>query len=164
MPVTDTNHWLPIINGALLKIGLPMAAALDDATWGAIDRFENVAKQVFRSFVWGFATKYASLTANSQANQPVHGWTYAYTIPEDCQRIIDIHNTKDLRQPKSRFCICNNMLLTNATPCYARYVGYIADCALWPADFADAVSALLAAQKLLQDVFWDGSSARRTFD
>ncbi len=139
----DTKHWLPIINGALFKIGLPPAETLEDASWGGLTRFESVAKQVFRTFPWGFAQKYAVLETNS--NLPSFGWNYAYTFPTDYIRLIDIHTNKDLRSFKCRYCISNGVILANVNPCYARYVAYIDDAANWPYDFADAVSALLAA-------------------
>ena len=143
MASTDEFHWLPIINGALYKIGLPPAADLKDVTWGGVERFESVAKQVFRTFPWGFAQQYATLVANT--NVPSFGWEYAYTFPENYLRIIDIHTDKDLRAHKCRYCISNGVILANVSPAYARYVAYIKDAEKWPLDFADAVSSLLAA-------------------
>ena len=141
---TDTYNRLPVINGALLKIGLPPAQDYNDATWGAIDRFESVAKQVFRTYAWGFAQKYATLTPNTSM-LPTFGWSYAYTFPSDYLRLIDIHTHHDLRSYKCRYCISNGVILANVNPCYARYVAYIEDASKWPLDFADAVSSLLAA-------------------
>jgi len=141
---TDTNHWLPVINGALYKIGLPPSQDINDVTWGGVERFESTAKQVFRTFPWGFAQKYVDL-AVSPSMKPAFGWEYGHSFPADYLRVIDVHTNMDLRSHKCRYCIANGGIYTNVDPCYLRYVAYIADTEKWPLDFADAVSALLAA-------------------
>lgn len=135
---------LEIINNALMKCGLPLAASLTETDWNASVVFETVAKQALRSFPWGFATRFASLSANT--NRPAHGFAYAYTLPTDCLRIVDVRQHDDLRAPKGRFVVSGKLLYANISPCNARYVACDLEPANWPDDFCDAVSCKIAAE------------------
>lgn len=135
---------LTIMNRALLKTGLPPAAALEDINWNANMVFEDVAVELLRGFPWGFAQKYAVLPQSQK--KPVFGWNYSYDLPEDCLRVIDVHACNDLRAPKARYVISGRQLLCNVTPCNMRYVGKVLDPSLWSNDFADAVAARIACE------------------
>ena len=137
---------LGVINNALLKVGLPLAASLDDADWNAATIYTTVVKQYLRSFPWGFATKFANFTANQ--NVPAHGFSKAYTIPADCLRVVDVRCAGELRAPKARFVVSGKLLYANVTPCHARYVSdaSVDTPADWPDDFADAVACRIAAE------------------
>lgn len=134
---------LSLINAALMKCGLPLAASLQDADWGASDRFAAVADTLLRAHAWNFATKYAALT---KQGAPAHGWLAAYRLPTDCLRVLDVRPTQDLRGPQARFAVAGSALYCNCSPCNARYVARVADPGSWPADFADAVATRLAAE------------------
>lgn len=136
---------LGVINKALMKVGLPLAASLQDADWNATTAYESAVKQALRSFPWGFATKFANFQANQ--NVPAHGFSHAYTMPADCVRVIDVRQAEELRAPKARFVVSGRLVYANVTPCHARYVSseYVDTPANWPDDFADAVSCRIAA-------------------
>lgn len=136
---------LEIINNGLMKVGLPLAASLDDADWNASIIFDTVAKQALRSFAWGFATAYSKLTAASSA--PAHGFTYSYSMPTDCLRVLDVRAADDLRAPKARFSISGRLIYSNVSPCHVRYIKDLKSKPdEWPDDFADAVSCRIAAE------------------
>lgn len=135
---------LSIINAALMKVGLPLAASLTDCDWNASSIYDTVAAQVLRSFAWGFATRYAVLGRSVQ--EPAFGFQYAYTLPQECLRVIDVRCGEDLRSPRARFVLSENLLYANITPCNCRYVARILDPSVWPPDFADAVAARIAAE------------------
>ena len=135
---------LDVINNALMKCGLPLAASESEADWNAQSIFETVAKSALRSFPWGFATTFAVLTANS--NVAPHGFSHAYTIPADCLRVVDVRQHNDLRAPKGRFVVSGKLLYANVSPCNARYVRADLNPADWPDDFCDAVSCRIAAE------------------
>ncbi|MBQ9536617.1 MAG: hypothetical protein IJU79_02380 [Desulfovibrionaceae bacterium] len=144
---------LEIINNALLKVGLPLAATLDDADWNATIVYDTVAKQALRSFAWGFAMRYANLAVESSA--PNHGFTYKYGLPEAtedhpeyaCLRVLDVRASSDLRAPKARFAVAGLAIYTNVSPCHVRYIGdFSSKPNRWPDDFADAVSCKIAAE------------------
>ena len=46
---------LEIVNNALMKCGLPLAASLDDCDWNVQAIFEGVAGEVLRCHPWNFA-------------------------------------------------------------------------------------------------------------
>ena len=134
---------LSVINAALMKCGLPLAASLQDADWGASERFEDVVEQLLRAHAWNFATRYATL---AKQGLPEHGYTNAYELPSDCLRVLDVRPGQDLRSPQARFSVVGERLYSHASPCNARYVARVSDPADWPADFGDAVATRLAAE------------------
>lgn len=134
---------LSVINAALMKCGLPLAASLQDADWGASSRFDSVTEQLLRAHAWNFATAYAT---PGQSGTPAHGYLYSYPVPADCVRVLDVRAAEDVRAPQARFSVVGATLYTNATPCNLRYTKMVTDPADWPADFADAVATRLAAE------------------
>lgn len=134
---------LGIINKALLKCGLPMAAALNDCDWNAAFVFESASHECLRSFAWNFATDFQAL---KQQGQPSFGFTKAYALPEDCVRVIDVHCAHDLRSPKARYAIRGRSLYAQITPCYLRYITNSIPCEDWPPDFVDVVAARIATE------------------
>ncbi len=134
---------LGIINRSLMKCGLPLAAALDDCDWNAAFVFETCASECLRSFAWNFATRLAAL---SPAGAPACGFNRQYQLPEDCLRLIDVHNVMDARAPKCRFQISGKTLYTQAIPCWVRYISRDIPCEDWPPDFTDAVACRIALE------------------
>lgn len=67
---------LEVINNALMKIGLPLAATLADCDWNASTVYDLVVEQCLRSFNWGFAGRFATLAENTQ--MPAHGYEHSY--------------------------------------------------------------------------------------
>ena len=134
---------LGVINRALMKTGLPLAASENDCDWNAASIFEDVACELLRSHPWGFATRGATL---SREAEPGQGYNYSYKLPDDCLRAIDVRSQHDSRAPKGRFAIEGRRLLTNLYPANVRYVKKILDPGEWPLDFANAVAARLAVE------------------
>lgn len=135
---------LDVINAALMKVGLPLAADLNDCDWNASLIFDSVTEQALRSFAWGFASRYEVLKEAAQV--PAFGFHRAYLMPADCLRVIDVRCGTDLRSPKARFSISGKLVYANVSPCNCRYVGREMNPANWPNDFADAVAARIAAE------------------
>lgn len=135
---------LDVINAALMKVGLPLAADIGDADWNAASVFGPVADQVLRSFSWGFASRFAALRRAPDC--PASGFRHAYHLPQDCLRVIDARQHETLRAPRARFVVAGRMLHCNVSPCNCRYVCRLHDTELWPEDFADAVACRMAAE------------------
>ena len=89
---------LSVINAALMKCGLPLAASLQDADWGASSRFDSVTEQLLRAHAWNFATAYAT---PGQSGTPAHGYLYSYPVPADCVRVLDVRAAEDVRAPQA---------------------------------------------------------------
>lgn len=134
---------LTIINKALLRCGLPLAAALQDCDWNAAFVFDTCSKEVLRQFTWSFARKIAALQMNASAE---HGWRHSYNLPADCLRVVDVHCMSDMRTPKATYEIIAGKLCANVSPCYLRYVSSSIPVASYPIDFADAVAARIAVE------------------
>lgn len=135
---------LYLINKALLKVGLPLAATLDDCDWNARYVLENVAENQLRGFAWGFAQRF--VMPERLELEPTFGFNYAYMQPDDCIRVIDCRASRDLRSPKSRFAIQGRKIFTQASPLYLRYVTKDVPIEDWPPDFADAAAARIAVE------------------
>lgn len=135
---------LEIINHALLKVGLPLAAGLDDCDWNANFVFDAGAEQALRAHAWGFAQRLAVLERLAQA--PAFGFSHAYRMPEDCIRVVEVRPGNDLRSPRARFICQGRQVLTNAAPCNARYTARALDPEIWPADFANAAACKIACE------------------
>lgn len=135
---------LEIVNLALMKCGLPLAADLSEVDWNAQVCFEPVARQCLRSFPWGFATRFAKLQRG--ANPPIHGFKFSYALPDDCLRIVDVRQHEDLRAPRARYVVSGKQVHCNVTPCNARYIFDEPECENWPDDFSEAVACHVAAQ------------------
>lgn len=134
---------LTIINKALLKCGLPLAAAVKDCDWNASLIYDSCARELLRGFSWGFAQNFVSI---AQAGVPAHGFDHAYQLPADCLRVVDVHCVFDLRSPKARYVIQGKRLLTNVAPCYLRYISSSYGCESWPDDFCDALASRIAME------------------
>lgn len=143
-PRENTMDKLGIINMALMKAGLPLAASLEDCDWNAAARFDQIVEDALRGFPWGFAQKFETLARS--AAMPPHGFRFSYVLPSDCLRMIDIRCAHDLRAPKARYVISRDSLFANVAPCNARFVHAELNPARWTPDFADAVACRLAAE------------------
>ena len=80
-------------NSALNLIGASTISALTDDSKNARlcnQRYESVRDRVFRSHSWNCLTKRVQLAQDSTA--PVVEYSYAYTLPTDCLRVLKIHN------------------------------------------------------------------------
>lgn len=83
-----------IANSALLKLGEVVITSLDDddtkaaRTLAAI--FDMRRDALIRKFNWSFAMKRTTLSA--LASGPSWGYTYAYQMPADCLRVVQIND------------------------------------------------------------------------
>lgn len=136
---------LDILNRAMLKCGLPLAASLDDSDYNAVMVYDTCVEEALRAHPWSFARGYAMLTQVNTAGQ--HGNRYTYQLPEDYLRMIDCRQDSDQRSPRARDVErSGDYLLCNINPCFLRYTKKVTDVSKWPADIAEAVSALIAVK------------------
>lgn len=133
---------LEVINFALMKCGLPLAATLTECDYNAGLIFDNDALIDLESHAWGFAQKFAVL--EKAATPPLFGKQFAYLRPNDCVRLIDVRAEKNLRAPKGTFVKEGEKIYADVNPCYARYVWRCLDPTFWPAYFCDVVAAHIA--------------------
>lgn len=135
---------LGVINRALMKCGLPYAAAINDGDWHANDVYDDCVAEVLRAYNWGFAME---LVALNQTTTPVCGFTRGYVLPADCVRVVDARCCQDLRAPRLRHIqVRGHKLYCQQSPCYLRYITSAVTEEDWPPDFADAVACRIAME------------------
>lgn len=131
-----------IANGALILLGERRINSIDDTTKTAKlmkDRFDEIRDDLLRSHPWNFATKRASLDADSGA--PAWGFDYQYTLPSDSLRLIEVDNPN-----RYDYRVEERKILTNiGTPLLVAYTSQITDPTSMDVMFRQALSASLAA-------------------
>lgn len=131
-----------LCNDALGQIGSTFIAALDDGTFPAnlCNRFyPTVRDAVLRDHLWNFAMTRVSLARNASA--PVSEWTYGYTLPADCLRVVRLGLYDDIR-----WKIEGRNLVTNESSASILYIARIEDPNAWDTLFYQALATRLASK------------------
>lgn len=145
MPLTKVDTW----NMALGHLGNSNRVVLDTDTTTAAKAcalfWDTVIDDVLRAVAWPFALKIVALAGKAAA--PNIEWLFSYTYPADAitiRRVVD--SLVRLRADKSTlpFRRTAALVFTDQDNALAEYTVRITDPSLWPADFAYAVSLLLA--------------------
>ena len=133
---------IDIINGGLSKLGEHPIVAIDDPSPAgrlANRTYADIRDALLREFPWNFATKRASLAAETAT--PVWGFSYSYALPTDCLRHIEINNCEDQDWRNE-----GGRIVTDLTPPLGgRYVALVSSDAM-DATFREALSAKLAME------------------
>jgi hypothetical protein len=82
-----------LVNSALRKVGGKHITSMTESTGAAgvaTDVFEQERDELLRSGTWNFATIRKNLAALTA--EPVFEWEFAFAMPDDCMRIISVHN------------------------------------------------------------------------
>jgi hypothetical protein len=135
-----------ICNLALAKLGIDPIMALTDASKPAqyCKRFYGGARdEVLSAHRWNFAMGRATL--NRLATAPAFEWAFAYQLPDDCLRVIQL-NGYDTTERKGEFSIEGREMLTDADAAQVRYIRRVTDAAQWPPTFVEALATMLASK------------------
>lgn len=106
--------------------------------------FEDVLDIVLSDHPWSHAQRWARLALS--ADTPPFGFTHSYRLPADALRLVDIRICGDLTLPPARHVLSGQIVFTDASPAYARYVFRHADPTFWPQPFCEAFCMRLAAE------------------
>lgn len=121
---------IDICNHALLKVGADTIASLDTAQ--AVDEgtirsaklcnifFDQSLEETLRMYPWNSCTKRATLSQLTDA--PVFKYAYAYQLPNDCVRVINVYDNKNAYDTNLEYVIEGRQVLTNAKNTFLRYV------------------------------------------
>lgn len=139
-----------IVNLALVRIGqgAPIAAIDEDsepaAQASAVLPF--VRDEVLRAALWPFATR--RVTLGSVPDVDATPWTYAYRVPSDCIRAIELPVAASVdRVPFEKAGDdSGELILTDLSPATLRYIARVENLALWPTQAASALAWKLAAE------------------
>lgn len=101
---------------------------------------------------WRFSLRRAQIAADKAA--PIHGFSYAYQIPNDCLRLLSggdlrsLPDTSDYRSGQNEmYSLEGRKILTNlGAPLSIRYIARIEDPSMFDAAFAESLAARLALE------------------
>jgi hypothetical protein len=107
--------------------------------------FVPIRNMVLISHIWKFAMARASLAEDPV--KPDFEWDHKFRKPSDCLRVIPLRVGGTLNGRLIPHVVEGDFILTDAgAPLLIRYLKVIADPALWPPLFVDAVATKLAAR------------------
>ena len=129
-----------ICNGALNQLGATTILSLTEDSKNARlcnSRFTQVRDAVFRSHPWNCLQKRVELAADTTA--PAWGFSYAYTLPADCLRLLKILDYD------SNYKVEGRKILSNTSSMKILYIGRITDPNEYDESLRETLSAALGA-------------------
>ncbi|MCP3941098.1 MAG: hypothetical protein GY710_06400 [Desulfobacteraceae bacterium] len=134
-----------ICNLALVNIGVDTIQSLTDSdSKGAVacnSVYDTLVEELLRLYPWNFALAKATLPLESSA--PLFGYTYSYTLPGDCMKVVRLEVETD------QFVINSSSLETDTENAQILYVQLVTD----PVQFDSTFVTLLAARIATAIVF-----------
>ena len=129
-----------ICNGALNQLGATTILSLTEDSKNARlcnSRFTQVRDSVFRSHPWNCLQKRVEIAADTTA--PAWGFSYAYTLPADCLRLLRILDYD------SNYKVEGRKILSNTSSMKILYVARITDANEYDELLRETLSAALSA-------------------
>ena len=133
-----------ICNSALTKIGATRIVALDEGSRNAnacAELYPKLRDDLLRSHTWNFAT--VRLKLARLASTPAFGFSYEYQLPVDWLRTVSVHGN-ERGDGFAEYRVEGRRLRSSAEDVYLRYIRIVADANDMPADFREALAAMLA--------------------
>jgi hypothetical protein len=135
-----------ICNRALQKLGADRIISLTQNSTSARAcnlAYELVRDSELRAHVWNFAIKRTKLA--SDATAPVYGYSYAYTLPSDCLRLLPNDHQEGFYS--KNFKVEGRKILTNeSAPLEIRYIYRVTDTTQYDATFTEALACKMAME------------------
>lgn len=132
-----------ICNSALAKVGKQAITSLSDTTISAAlcNQLYNVKRrELLRSHPWKFALKRQTLSASTV--DPVWGLTYAYPLPSDCLRVLDVEdNDVEWRVEQHESALA---VITDNASCKILFIQDVENTSLFDANFDEALALSIA--------------------
>ena len=129
-----------ICNGSLNQLGATTILSLTEDSKNARlcnQRFTQVRDAVFRSHPWNCLQKRVELAADTDA--PAWGFSFAYTLPADCLRLLRILDYD------SNYKVEGRKILSNTSSMKILYIGRITDPNEYDESLRETLSAALGA-------------------
>ena len=138
---------IDICNSALNLLGASTISIITEDTKNARlcnQRYEPIRNRVFRSHNWNCLIKRVQLAQDSTG--PVIEYTYGYTLPSDCLRVLKVHNgTTDSIASALDYKVEGRKIVTDEGTVYLVYVALDTDPTNYDSYLYEAVSHQLAA-------------------
>lgn len=128
-----------ICNSALAKIGAGRIISIDDPSEGAKlckEQYTKNKEELLSSHPWNFAIARVSLAQLSSG--PVFEYQYAYQIPVDCLRVLQVNTTNSVDWERE-----GSTLVTDSGEVYVKYIKNV-DEGLFNPLFAEVLALKLA--------------------
>ena len=136
-----------ICNSALNLLGASTISALTEDSKNARlcnQRYPGVRNRVFRSHNWNCLITRVQLAQDTTG--PVVEYTYGYTLPTDCLRVLKIHNgTTDSIESNLDYKVEGRKIVTNEGTIYLVYIALDTDPNTYDSYLAESISHQLAA-------------------
>jgi hypothetical protein len=132
-----------IASNALLMVGDKPIASLEEGTDRArlcANLWPTVRDSVLRSHTWNCAIKRELLMPLAQA--PKFDWSYAFTLPGDCLRILSVGE----RNAEDEWEVQGDVIAVDFAPCMLRYVFRNEVPATYDAMLVDLLTVTMAAR------------------
>ena len=129
-----------ICNGALNQLGATTILSLTEDSKNARlcnQRYTQVRDSVFRSHPWNCLQKRVELAADTTA--PAWGFSYAYTLPSDCLRLLRILDYD------SNYKVEGRKILSNTSSMKILYIARITDANEYDELLRETLSSALSA-------------------
>ena len=129
-----------ICNGSLNQLGATTILSLTEDSKNARlcnQRYTQVRDAVFRSHPWNCLQKRVELAADTDA--PAWGFSYAYTLPADCLRLLRILDYD------SNYKVEGRKILSNTSSMKILYIGRVTDPNEYDESLRETLSAALGA-------------------
>jgi len=129
-----------ICNGALNQLGATTILSLTEDSKNARlcnSRFTQVRDALFRTHPWNCLQKRIQIAADSTA--PAWGFSFAYTLPADCLRLLRILDYD------SNYKVEGRKILSNTSSMKILYIGRITDPNEYDESLRETLSAALGA-------------------
>ena len=129
-----------ICNGALNQLGATTILSLTEDSKNARlcnSRYTQVRDGLFRTHPWNCLQKRVELAADTTA--PAWGFSYAYTLPADCLRLLRILDYD------SNYKVEGRKILSNTSSMKILYIGRVTDPNEYDESLRETLSAALGA-------------------
>lgn len=150
-----------IVNQALARLGAARIMSLDDTDSESARQaklhYVPTVKAVLRSHRWNCCTTRTTLARLADA--PAFGWSYAYQLPNDFLRAIQINQYSDEEIPAEYWRLERDKILTNEETVRLIYVYYEEDAEKYDDLLVEALVVKLAA-KLAGPITGDPNAAQ----
>lgn len=128
-----------ICNRALIRIKADLISSLEGSATNEIIAntiYDSVRRSLLRAHNWNFATEYVELA--QLTDSPVFKFDFAYQLPSDCLRVLDLHGTEE------DFKVIGNKLYTDTDAAYLIYIKDVTDTGSFDVLFEECLVLKLA--------------------
>ena len=131
---------ITICSNALLKLGASPISSFEGTSTGVLlcsNLWPEVRDAVLRSHPWNCAIKRVALAPTS--TEPVYDYGNAYTLPDDCLRLLEVKTDYDYR-------VEGREILATEDPLYIKYVYRNENVATYDALLISALTSYMQAE------------------